>query len=98
VEVVEEQLEPCVKADQQRVRNPREWRVKPPREEFFSWMSNPCAVIDLVSLSILLSGGSMKAFPCKRSIPKLSQEDDCCETVANLSQSKEFYTNYVFLN
>jgi hypothetical protein len=92
----EVQQEPCVKEGQQRALNPREWRVKPPREELFSWMSNTCAVIDLVSLSILLLGESMKAFSCRRSIPKQSQEDDCCETVANLSQSKEFYTNYVF--
>jgi hypothetical protein len=36
VVVVEEQLEPYVKEDQQPVRNPREWRVKPLKEEVFS--------------------------------------------------------------
>jgi hypothetical protein len=36
VVVVEEQLEPYVKEGQQQVRNPREWRVKPLKEEFFS--------------------------------------------------------------
>jgi hypothetical protein len=35
--VVEEaQLEPCVKADQLQALNLKEWRGKPPREEFFS--------------------------------------------------------------
>jgi hypothetical protein len=34
--VVEEQLEPYVKADQQRGLNMKEWRVIPPKEEFFS--------------------------------------------------------------
>jgi hypothetical protein len=43
LEVVAEeaQLEPYVKADQLLAPSQKEWRVKPPREEFFSWMSNP---------------------------------------------------------
>jgi hypothetical protein len=33
---VEEQLEPYVKEGQQRELNQKEWRVIPPKEEFFS--------------------------------------------------------------
>jgi hypothetical protein len=34
--VVVEQLEPCVKEGQLRELNQKEWRVIPPKEEFFS--------------------------------------------------------------
>jgi hypothetical protein len=44
----EEQLEPYVKADQLQAPSQKEWRVKPPKEEFFSWMSSPCVSIKII--------------------------------------------------
>jgi hypothetical protein len=68
---VEEQLEPYVKEGQQRELNQKEWRVIPPKEEFFSCV---CPCLSCVSG---LSGTGFTFFPIlKNTLMSINEENN----------------------